>query len=452
MTKLRHQLSVLAATCLLTLNAASQTAPAAPSALAQQALALADASEAQVIEWRRYIHQHPELSYQEEQTAAYIAAALAKMPGIEIQTGVAKTGIKAVLRGGKPGPVVALRADMDALPVEERNDLPFKSTVKVDVLGKLTPVAHACGHDTHAAMLLGAAQALSKMRAELPGTVVFLFQPAEELGPGALLSGASAMVKAGVLDNPKVDVVMGQHINAGAPSGAIGYRRGSLMASIDIFRISLKGKGGHGAMPWAAKDPTLAAAEIALALQNIVSNQTDPLDGSIVVTVGMLQSGNRFNILPETAEIAGTIRSLSVANQKIAQQSIRLKAQKIAESYGVTAEVTIDTGSGYEVLVSDPAATDTVVQALEAATGPGRAKEMRPIMGSEDFGAFGKNIPVVFWMLTASPFPDRSGAPNHAPEFTIDEKAMRVGVRALVGSTLAYMTRPASAPAPAKAL
>ena len=452
MTKLRYRLTVLAAACLLTLNATSQTAPGDPSALAQQALALADASEAQVIEWRRHIHQHPELSYQEVQTAAYIAAALAKMPGIEIQTGIAKTGIKAVLRGGKPGPVVALRADMDALPVEERSDLPFKSTVKVDVLGKSTPVAHACGHDTHVAMLLGAAQAMSKMRAELPGTVVFLFQPAEELGPGPLLSGASAMVKAGVLDNPKVDVVMGQHINAASPPGAIGYRRGSFMASIDIFRISLKGKGGHGAAPWLSKDPTLAAAEIALALQNIVSNQTDPLDGSIVVTVGLLQSGNRFNILPETAEIAGTIRSLSIANQKIAQQSIRLKAQKIAESYGVTAEVTIDTGSGYEVLVNDPAATDTVTQALEAATGPGKAKEMRPLMGSEDFGAFGKNVPVVFWMLNASPFADRPGAPNHAPEFAIDEKAMRVGVRALVGSTLAYMTRPASAPAAARPL
>ncbi len=221
--------------------------------------------------------------------------------------------------------MVALRADMDALPVEERNDLPFKSTAKGEYLGKPTSIAHACGHDTHVAMLLGAAEALSAVRAELPGTVVFLFQPAEELGPGPELSGASAMVEAGALDNPKVDVVMGQHIGAASPSGTIGYRRGSLMASIDIFRISLKGKGGHGAMPWLSKDPTLAAAEITLALQNIVSNRTNPLDGSIVVTVGQLQGGTRFNILPETAEIAGTIRSLSIENRKIAQENVRIK-------------------------------------------------------------------------------------------------------------------------------
>lgn len=444
--KLQHRLLALAVACLLTPSAASQGVSAEPSILTQRALAFADASEARVIEWRRHIHQHPELSYQEVQTAAYIVAALAKMPGIEVQTGIAKTGIKAVLRGGRPGPVVALRADMDALPVEERNDLPFKSTAKGEYLGKPTSIAHACGHDTHVAMLLGAAEALSAVRAELPGTVVFLFQPAEELGPGPEPSGASAMVEAGALDNPKVDVVMGQHIGAASPSGTIGYRRGSLMASIDIFRISLKGKGGHGAMPWLSKDPTLAAAEITLALQNIVSNRTNPLDGPIVVTVGQLQGGTRFNILPETAEIAGTIRSLSIENRKIAQENVRIKAQKIAESYGITAEITIDSDSGYEVLVSDPAATDAVVQALEAATGPGKAKEIRPTMGSEDFGSFGKNIPVVFWILNASPFADRAGAPNHAPEFTIDETALRIGVRALVGSTMAYMLRPASAP------
>ncbi|HEX7863659.1 MAG TPA: amidohydrolase [Variovorax sp.] len=418
----------------------AQASPDNGNALAARALALADASEAQVIEWRRHIHQHPELSYQEVRTAAYIAAALAKMPGIEVQPGVAKTGIKAVLRGGKPGPVVALRADMDALPVLERNDLPFKSTDKAPWLNSEVPVSHACGHDTHVAMLLGAAQAFSKMRAELPGTVVFLFQPAEEQGPGPVLSGAPEMVKAGVLDNPKVDIVMGQHINARGPSGTISYRRGGFMASGDAFRISLKGKGGHGSSPWTAKEPTIAAAEIVLALQNIVSHQIDPLDGPTVVTVGLLQSGNRVNILPDTAEIAGTVRSLSQKNQKIAHDNIRLKAQKIAESHGLTAEVTIDTG--YEVLVSDPAATQAVAQALETAAGTGKARESQPSMGSEDFGSFGKNIPVVFWHLNASPFGDKHGAPNHSSEFVIDESAMRVGVRALVGSTLAYMNRP----------
>jgi len=433
-----HLLAALATACLFNLNAVAQgNGPAAPSELQQRGLSLADATEAQVIAWRRHIHQNPELSFQEVRTAAYVAEALRKMPGIQVQTGVARTGIKAVLRGGKPGPVVALRADMDALPVEERNDLPFKSAAKGDWLGKEVPVAHVCGHDTHVAMLLGAAQALSEMRADLPGTVVFLFQPAEELGPGPVPSGASAMVQAGVLDNPKVDVVMGQHINASGAVG-IGYRRGALMASGDMFKISLKGQGGHGSSPWTAKDPTLAAAEIVLALQNIVSQRIDPLDGPTVVTVGMLQSGNRANILPETAELAGTVRSLSARNQKVAHENIRLKAQKIAEQYGLTAKVDIDTG--YEVLVSDPEATQTVVKSLEAAAGPNaQAREIGPRMASEDFGAFGRNLPVVFWNLNASPFGDKPGAPNHSPEFVIDEKALRIGVRALVGSTLGYM-------------
>jgi len=431
-------LSIALLSLAITSPASAQVGPGASAALATQALSLADASEAQVIEWRRHIHQHPELSYQEVNTSAYIAAALAKMPGIEVQTGIAKTGIKAVLRGGKPGPVVALRADMDALPVLERNDLPFKSTVKAPWLNGEVAVSHACGHDTHVAMLLGAAQTLARMRADLPGTVVFLFQPAEEQGPGPVASGAPAMMAAGVLDNPKVDVVMGQHISARGPSGTISYRQGSLMASGDVFKIALKGKGGHGSSPWTAKEPIVAAAEIVLALQNIVSHQIDPLDGPTVVTVGMLQSGNRVNILPDTAEIAGTVRSLSQKNQNVAHDNIRLKAQKIAESHGLTAEVTIDTG--YEVLVSDPAATQSVTQALQAAAGPGKARETLPSMGSEDFGSFGKNVPIVFWMLNASPVGERSGAPNHSSEFVIDEASLRVGVRALVGSTLAYMS------------
>lgn len=431
-------LSVRAALGALTLAcAAALPAQAAEPGLRERALAGADAVEAQVIAWRRHVHQHPELSYQEDKTAAYIAAALATMPGIEVQTGIAKTGIKAVLRGGRPGPVVALRADMDALPVEERSELPFRSTARGSWLGKDVPVSHACGHDTHVAMLLGAARVLSQLRAELPGTVVFLFQPAEEQGPGPVPSGATAMLRAGVLDNPKVEVVMGQHVNAGSPSGQISYRPGSLLASGDAFKIVFKGQGGHGSSPWTAKDPTLAAAETVLALQNIVSHQIDPLDGPTVVTVGLLQAGNRINILPDTAEIGGTVRSLSKKNQKTAHDGIRLKAQHIAASYGLSAEVSIDTG--YEVLVSDPATTARVAPGLQAAAGPGRAVEIAPAMGSEDFGAFGRDIPVVFWFLNASPFADRRGAPNHSAEFAIDEKALRIGVRALVGSALTYM-------------
>ena len=435
-----HQLTRMAAALALLLSAGLGVAAGAPDPLAQRAAALADATETQVIEWRRHIHQHPELSFQETATAAYIAAALARMPGIEIQTGIAKTGIKAVLRGGKPGPVVALRADMDALPVAEHNDLPYKSATKAVWRGKETPVAHVCGHDTHVAMMLGAAQALSQMREQIAGTVVFLFQPAEEWGPGPEPSGAKAMAQAGVLNNPKVDVVVAQHIRAAFPSGTLSYRRGAILASGDSFNIKILGKGGHGSAPWASRDPVVAAAETVLALQSIVSQQIDPTDGTTVVTVGLLQSGNRPNILPEEAEIGGTVRSLSASNQKIALDSIRLKAQKIAESAGLKAEVTID--SGYEVLVSDPKVTESLVQALTDAAGAGKVGEIAPSMASEDFGAFGiGGLPVVFWFLNASPFPDRSGAPNHSSEFVIDEKAMRTGVRALVGTTLAYMAQ-----------
>ncbi len=421
------------------------TGPAAPasSSLSDRVLAQVDAGEAQVIAWRRHVHQHPELAYQEEKTAAYVADALRAMPGIEVQTGIASTGVKAVLRGGKPGPVVALRADMDALPVQERSGLSFASTAKGTWQGKEVPVSHACGHDAHVAMLLGAAQALSAVQADLPGTVVFLFQPAEEIGPGAERpSGALAMVEAGVLDNPKVDVVFGQHISAQGRSGAITYRPGAFLASIDVFNIKLTGKGGHGSSPWAASSPLLAAADTASALQNIVSHQTNPTieGGATVVTVGMLQAGNRFNILPETAEIAGSVRALSEQNQKVAHEQIRRKAEHIAASHGVTAEVKIDTGGGYGQLVNDPATTRSIVSALHTAAGEANVREQLPSMGSEDFGAFGSTgIPVAFWFLHASPNGDKRGAPNHSPEFVIDEGAMKVGTRALSSAALSYL-------------
>jgi amidohydrolase len=427
------RLSLLAASCLMAGTAMAQ----ASSSLVDQALSKADALEQQVIEWRRHIHQNPELSYQEHNTAAYIKAALETMPGYEIQTGIAQTGIKAVLKGGKPGPVVALRADMDALPVLERNDLPFKSTAKGQWQGKEVPVSHACGHDTHVAMLLGAAKVFSDMRDQLPGTVVLLFQPAEEQGPGTPLSGANAMMKEGVLDKPKVDVIMGQHIGPAFPAGSIGYRQGSIMASGDVFTITLDGKGGHGSSPWSASSPVVAAAETVTALNNIIAQRTNPLDGTTVVTVGALQSGNRPNVLPESAHISGTVRSLSKMNQATAHDLIKLYAQNIANSHGLKSTVKIDTG--YEVLISDPAVTQLVSPALNQATDGVGAKEVPPGMGSEDFGAFSKNIPLVFWRLNASPYADKPGAPNHSPEFMIDEKALRIGTRALVASSLTYM-------------
>lgn len=420
----------------------SQAVPVAASGagLLQNGLQRADQTESDVIAWRRHIHQHPELSYQETETAKYIADALRAMPGIAVETGVARTGIKAVLNGGKPGPVVALRADMDALPVEERNDLPFRSQARATWRGEQVSVSHACGHDTHVAMLLGAAKALSSMREELPGTIVFLFQPAEEWGPDKEPSGAKAMIAQGVLENPKVDVVFGQHISAGAPSGAIVYRAGPTMASGDRFEISLHGKGGHGGRPWTANSALVPAAELTLALQGITSSKVDQSDGVTVLSIGMLQSGRRPNILPESAELAGTVRSLSSHNQRIVHEAIRARAEHIAQAYGLNSKVDIYTG--YEVVDNDKSLTHSLISAWQAAAGAGQALEMpAPSTGSEDFGAYGVSgkVPSVFWFINASPFGDKSGAPNHSPEFAIDENALRVGVRALVASALTYM-------------
>ncbi len=429
--------AALALASLLPAAAAAQVSP-----LAARAEALVAKGDSQVIAWRRAIHQNPELSYQEFRTAETVAAALRAMPGMKVQTGIARTGVKGVLAGGKPGPVIALRADMDALPVEEKTGLAFASRAKADWRGKESFVAHACGHDAHVAMLLGAADALSKLREELPGTVVFLFQPAEEWGEAdGTPSGATLMVREGVLADPKVELVLGQHVGGEAPSGTIRLRKGSIMASGDDFRIVVKGKGSHGAMPWGGKDPILVAAEIALSLQTIVSREANLVDeGPLVVTVGVLQGGNRENIIPETAELRGTIRTLSDATRKLAHEALKRKAEKIAEASGLTAEVTLQVG--YPVLTNHPGLVERVWPALERAAGAGRVMEVPPIMAAEDFGAFGAGIPTVYWFLAASPLGERPGPPNHSPFFTIDESVLAVGTRAMVQASLEVLSRP----------
>ena len=417
---------------LRTLIAAALIA-AAPTAQAQPNIeTLADEVEPRVIAWRRHIHQYPELSFQEVKTAAYVAEALRAMAGIEVQTGVAKTGIKAVLKGGKPGPVVALRADMDALPVEERNDLPFRSQAKAMYQGRETSVMHACGHDTHVAMLLGAAEILSKMRADLPGTVVFFFQPAEEGGGGAF-----EMVKQGAMNNPKVDAVFGQHIGGRAPGGAIFYRAGATMASADSFYITVKGVGGHGASPWQSKDPILTGAQIVTNLQSIVSRQADLSQGAAVVTVAQFNAGNRTNIIPEEATLAGTIRTLNEPTRKLIHDAIARMATSTAEASGLSADVRIS--RGYPVLENNAALVSSMLSGLERAAGKGNVRETPPVLGAEDFGAFSAVAPGFFWFLNASPHADRSGAPNHSPLFMVDEKYLKTGVKALVHVALEYM-------------
>ena len=418
--------------------AAALTAAALQPAFAQfDTDALADAVEARVIEWRRHIHRHPELSYQEVETAAYVASALRAMPGLEVRTGIAKTGVKAVLRGGRPGPVVALRADMDALPVEEQNSPPFRSQSKALWQGKETGVMHACGHDAHVAMLLGAAEVLSKIRTDLAGTVVFLFQPAEEWGGQATPSGATAMVAEGAMDDPKVDAVLGQHISAGHPAGSILYRRGATMAAVDTFEITVRGAGGHAAMPWLSKDPIVTAAQIVTNLQSVVSRQVNLSEGAAVVTVGQFNAGNRPNVIPETATIAGTIRTLSEATRRQIRAAVTRMARNVAEASGLTAEVTVS--GGYPALYNDPQLGSRLLAALERASGQAGVREIPPVLASEDFGAFTAKAPGFYWFLNASPHPDRSGAPNHSPLFTIDERHLKTGVKALVDATLAYL-------------
>ncbi|MDP9968926.1 amidohydrolase [Variovorax paradoxus] len=432
---MHRKIVALATVCAV---AASNVFAANVDPLVQTGLQLADGTEQKVLEWRRHIHANPELSWQETETARYIAQILATMPGYEIQTGIAGTGVKAVLRGGKPGPVVALRAELDALPVQERNSLQFRSNKKAIYRGQEAFVGHVCGHDTHMAMLLGAARVFSEMRAELPGTVVLIFQPAEEGGPGN--GGAVKMVEAGVLDNPKVDLVMGQHITAAGPSGAIAYRSGAVLSSADNFVINLVGKGGHGSSPWASNDPVLAAAEIVQSLQGVISHRINQQDGITVLTIGMLQSGNRTNILPETAEIGGTVRTFSKENQRIVREEITRRAQKIAESHQLKVDVKVGSG-GYDMVISDPALTKALVPAFDAAAAHlGVAMESPPSMASDDFSSLtSTGVPSVFWRLYASPFGGKAGVPNHSPEFVVDEAAMKVGVRALVAATVQYM-------------
>jgi amidohydrolase len=396
------------------------------------------AIEPRMIEWRRNIHQNPELGNREFKTSAKIAEHL-KSLGIEVQTGVAHTGVVGILKGAKPGPVIALRADMDALPVTERNSLPFASKERTVFNGQETGVMHACGHDTHVAVLMATAEILAKNKNDLKGTVKFIFQPSEEGPPAGEEGGAFLMVKEGVLDNPKADVIFGMHIQSISPLGRITYRPAGLMAASDWFSITVKGRQSHGSAPWMGVDPIVVSSQIIMGLQTIVSRQTELTKEAAVITVGRFQSGIRENIIPEEAFMAGTIRTLDEGMQEMIHEKIRLTATRIAESAGATAEVVIDKKT--PVTYNDPALTEKVVASLQRAAGAENVVRINAVTGAEDFAFYQKKIPGFFFFVGAMP-PDQdpSKVPaHHTPDFMIDERGMLTGLKAMLNLTLDYM-------------
>jgi len=392
-----------------------------------------DAIMPDVVAWRRDFHEHPELGNREFRTAEIIANHLRDL-GMEVQTGVAHTGVVGVLRGGE-GPVVALRADMDALPVTELVDLPFASKAVGEYQGKEVGVMHACGHDNHVAILMGVAEVLASMGDELPGTVKFLFQPAEEGTPDQSVGGAELMLLEGAYDPPKPDAVFGLHVFP-YPVGVIATRPGGLMASSDFYRITVKGKQTHGAVPWAGVDPIVTASQIVLGLQTIVSRQLDATLTPSIVTVGKIEGGVRNNIIPESVEMVGTIRTFDAQTRLDIHERVRRTATQIAEAAGATAEVEIDLG--YGVTRNDPDLYRQMAPTLEAVAGDNFV-EAQQTTTAEDFSYFANEAPGLFLFLGVAPEDPSLVYPNHSPRFYADERALSVGVRALTALTLDYM-------------
>ncbi|MFD1144202.1 amidohydrolase [Larkinella insperata] len=410
----------------------------AQSSLKPQLTKLADGVEKKVVTWRREIHQNPELGNREFQTSAKVAAHLHAL-GMEVKTNVAKTGVVGILKGGKPGPVVALRADMDGLPVTERGDLPFKSTATTEYNGQKTGVMHACGHDSHVAIMMGVAEVLASVKNDLKGTVKFIFQPAEEGAPAGEEGGAQLMVKEGVLENPKVDAIFGLHINSQTEVGTIKYRPGATMAAVDFYSIKVKGKQTHGAAPWSGVDPIVTSSQIVMGLQTIVSRNLPITEYPAVVTVGAVHGGIRQNIIPEEVNMIGTIRSFTPDMQKTIHRRINEIATNVSESAGAKADVKIDVM--YPVTYNDPALTDQMVPTLEGVAGKVNVI-IRPLdTGAEDFSFFQQKVPGFFFFLGGMPKGQKieNAAPHHTPDFHIDESGFGLGVKALSHLTVDYM-------------
>ncbi len=396
---------------------------------------LFDKVEPRVVAWRRDFHQNPELGNREFRTSAIVAAHLKGLGFDEVREKVAHTGVVGVLRGGKPGPVVALRADMDALPVREEVDVPFRSEVKTEWNGMQCGVMHACGHDAHTAILMGVAEVLAQVRERIAGTVVFLFQPAEEGAPGDEGGGAQMMIDEGCLADPKVEAIFGLHVTSNHHTGKLGYRSGPLMASSDELRIFLRGNQTHGAMPWLGVDPIVVGSQVVVGLQTIVSRQMNITKEPSVVTVGVFHGGVRDNIIPDEVKMEGTIRTFDEEQRDAIHDHVKRITEMIAAAGGAKARVQIK--RGYDVVVNDPALTDFTVPVLERVAGKENVGVVDKVCGAEDFSFFQKAVPGVFIRVGCTP-PDReirASAPNHSPRFYVDEGCLKLGVKAL--STLA---------------
>ena len=392
--------------------------------------------EEKVIEWRHYFHENPELSNREFNTAEKITEHL-KGLGFEVTEKVAHTGVVGILKGDYPGKVIALRADIDALPVTERNDLPFKSNVTTTFLGQETGVMHACGHDTHISILMGVAEVLSKHKNLIHGTVKFIFQPAEEGPPPGEEAGASLMIKEGVLENPKVDAIFGLHIGSGSPVGTISYKPGGTMAAVERFVVNVKGKQTHGSRPWGGVDPIYISAKIIDGFQSIISRESNLTNEAAVITVGKITSGVRFNIIPESAEMIGTVRTLDPDMRELIMRRMNEMARDIAKAYGGTA--TIEWQSNTVITFNDLDLTQQMLPSLEAAAGKENVKLVKATTGGEDFSYYQEVVPGLYFFLGGMTPGNTESFPHHTPDFMIDDSSMLLGVKTFCMLTIDYL-------------
>ena len=392
--------------------------------------------EPKVIEWRRHFHENPELSNREFKTAAKVAAHLRAL-GLDVQTGVAHTGVIGLLHGDTPGKVIALRADMDALPVTERNDLPFKSTVTATFLGTETGVMHACGHDAHTAILMGVAEVLSKNKDKIKGTVKFIFQPAEETAPPGEEGGSRLMIKEGVLDNPKVDAIFGLHIRSGVPVGEIHYKPGGAMAAVERFVIEVNGKQTHGSEPWNGIDPILISAKIIDGLQTIVSRESELINEAAVISVGKITSGVRFNIIPESAELIGTVRTLDPKMKSHIIRRMTEMTETIAKAYGGTASISFSNETA--ITYNDHQLVAAMLPSLKKVAGDAHVQQIKAETIGEDFSYFQELVPGFYFYLGGMAKGSTQAFPHHTPDFYIDESGLLLGVKAFTQITMDYL-------------